>query len=385
MATLIDDSGAYDYDAPIGGTETTDWITDAPNKTLKFVTDTGVADTDFTLPPSTPWLLIETYDVEDNEGWVGYTKWQSDVGDIKTDIDAARALVDAEYTLYKMKATWFDGTSTAKVYEADETGGFPAEASPTYTVTSYSPSTATWKISNALTAPNDKEFNTDPFEDSSLILRHLFNDDATALVGNDATLVGTGTYTTAVYNEGYTVATASQSNYMDLDVTIPSGAFSISCFVDLQANTVHGGSVSDRNGIFGAGEEVIGEHIKLSIRDDGSFLCQIGNDDTNTLLSISDAGDMPIDDSSFHHFVLTYGGSGTTSDTKINFYSDGSLVSKSNGGSGTYSDAAKSTCRIGSAVWNTALLYTTLKGTIDQFDIYDKELSLSEVQELGFA
>ncbi len=391
MADFIEDGGTYEYDAEIIGTETTDWTKDGANKTLKFLTATGEADTKFVLPPSAEWLLIETYDIEGNEGWVGYTKWQSNVSQVDTDLSAIRSIVDAEYTLYKMKATLFDGTNGAKIYGANETTAFPSESSPTYTKTNYTPSTGSWVISDSLTAPDDvyagDENDTDPFGDSSLILRHLFNDDATALVGNDASLEGSGSYTEAVLNEGYTVSTPSIDNYMDLDTTLPSGAFSVSYFAKLQANTVHGGSITDGNAIFGFGSTTSDPHGNHRIGDDGRIWMQLGSTGgySNTLIYSSDTDVFPMDDE-FHHVVVTYEGGGTSSDTKINFYVDGSIISNgTNGGQGTYVDQAHTNGRVGATWWSHNDYYRTFKGTIDQFDIYNKELTAEEVLEISFA
>ncbi len=390
MADFIEDGGTYEYDAEIIGTETTDWTKDGANKTLKFLTATGEADTKFVLPPSAEWLLIETYDIEGNEGWVGYTKWQSNVSQVDTDLSAIRSIVDAEYTLYKMKATLFDGTNGAKIYGANETTAFPSESSPTYTKTNYTPSTGSWVISDSLTAPDDvyagDENDTDPFGDSSLILRHLFNDDATALVGNDASLEGSGSYTEAVLNEGYTISTPSLDNYMDLDATFPSGAFSVSYFAKIQTNTVHGNAQDDGNAVFGFGSSPANPHVYHHIETNGKIWTQLGGESgySNSITYDTGSGAFP-SDGEFHHVVVTYAGSGTISDTKMTVYIDGSaIVGGTSQGQGTYADQTHTDGRVGHLWWGHATYYVTFKGTIDQFDIYDKELTLSEVNEIGF-
>lgn len=166
MADFIDDSGTHNYDAALGGVENTDWAKDTANKTLKILTASGEADTGFILPSNEPWLLVETYDVGEiaqgsgQSGWLGFHKYQNDVSQVDTDLSSYRTTVDAEYEYYKMKATLFDGSSTAKVYEADNLTAFPAEASPSYTVTSYTPPVTNWKITDTLTAPVSSVLDT---------------------------------------------------------------------------------------------------------------------------------------------------------------------------------------------------------------------------------
>lgn len=155
MANYIDDAGSYNYDATLTGTYTTD----ATNHTLTMGAD-GEADTGYTLPSSTSWLLVETYDIDGTAGDLGGTWFQDDVADVDTDLTAYRAINTAlvtatTYTSFKMKATLFDGTD-AKVYEATNATAFPAEASPTYTMTSWTPPTGTWKISDTLVAPENE-------------------------------------------------------------------------------------------------------------------------------------------------------------------------------------------------------------------------------------
>lgn len=153
MANYIDDASSYNYDATLTGTYTTD----ATNHTLTMGSD-GEADTGFTLPSSTAWLLVETYDIDGTAGDIGGTWYQDTITSIDTDLSAYRAINTAlvtatTYTSFKMKATWFDGTSTAKVFEADESTAFPDDASPSYTKTSWTPPTGTWKITDTLVAP----------------------------------------------------------------------------------------------------------------------------------------------------------------------------------------------------------------------------------------
>lgn len=172
MAVNIDDSGGWGYDALISGTENTDWARDATNQTFKILTATGSSDTGFTLPTSSAWMLVETYNINGNDAgavmWRSITLWDGDV-DTSTKrnalmtglrTDMATVISGTTVTSYDAKATYFDGTSTAKVYEADEATAFPDEASPTYTITSYTPPTGTWKVDNTLTAPEEATLAT---------------------------------------------------------------------------------------------------------------------------------------------------------------------------------------------------------------------------------
>lgn len=150
MADIINDSGNYDKDATLTGTYTID----ATNNTLTMGAD-GQADTGFVLPTDTH-ILVETYDIDGVSGALGRTWFRRSTdgidaylascqGDVKADVTASK------YSTYKMKATLYNGDSTADVYEASETVDFPT--TPDSSGISYTPSAATWKITDTLTAP----------------------------------------------------------------------------------------------------------------------------------------------------------------------------------------------------------------------------------------
>lgn len=148
MAEYIEDTGSNSHDAELTGTYTTD----APNKTLTMGAD-GQADTGFILPSSSEWLLIETYDVENVTGDIGYHWWKSNVADVNASLLAFRNIVDAEYTLYKMKGTHYLGNGKADVYEANNTTAFPTTADNEDV--DYTPLGTNWLITDTLIAPED--------------------------------------------------------------------------------------------------------------------------------------------------------------------------------------------------------------------------------------
>jgi len=147
MAEYIEDTGSNGHDAILSG----DYTTDAPNKTLSMNDGTAEADTGFVLPSSSEWLLIETYDVEDVSGDLGYHWWKSNVADVDASLLAFRNIVDAEYTLYKMKGTHYLGNGTADVYEANNTTAFPTTADNE--AVDYTPDAGNWLITDTLIAP----------------------------------------------------------------------------------------------------------------------------------------------------------------------------------------------------------------------------------------
>lgn len=144
MAEYIADSESQDF-AELSGTYTTD----EANKVITFGA-TGQANTGLTLPSSSEWLLIETYDVEGVAGDVGYTKWTSNTYNIASKLSSARAIVDAEYTIYSMVATHYKGNNTCDTYYANNTTAFPA--TPDVSGRAYTPS-ATWVISDTTEGP----------------------------------------------------------------------------------------------------------------------------------------------------------------------------------------------------------------------------------------
>jgi len=147
MAEYIDDGGSYGVDAELTGTYTKD----APNKTLTMGGD-GQADTTFILPSVKEWLLFEVFNVEDVSGDIGYTKWQSSVSQIATDLSTVQAIADGEYTNYEIVATHYNGDDTADVYRGDESTSLDlAEAD---TGIDYTPSASSWKITDTVIAPD---------------------------------------------------------------------------------------------------------------------------------------------------------------------------------------------------------------------------------------
>jgi len=149
MAEYVDDSGSYGKDAllSVGCTS------DAANK--KMTVDATGADTDFILPSDTDWLLIETFDVDSGTDNVGYTKWQSDITQIASDIVTAQAIADTEYTTYTLTATHYDASETgaeADVYRGDEST--TAALAGADTGLAFTPSVSSWKITNTEIAPS---------------------------------------------------------------------------------------------------------------------------------------------------------------------------------------------------------------------------------------
>lgn len=147
MAEYIEDTGSNGHDALLSG----DYTTDAPNKTLSMNDGTAEADSGFVLPSSSEWLLIETYDVENVTGDLGYHWWKSNVADVDASLLAFRNIVDAEYTNYKMIATHYLGNGTADVYEANDTTVFPTTANNEGV--DYTPLGTNWLITDTLIAP----------------------------------------------------------------------------------------------------------------------------------------------------------------------------------------------------------------------------------------
>ncbi len=149
----LKDSGSYRVKAPYTGTVTFD----ATKKIFTFGAD-GEADTGQILP-NAPHILVETYDIDDVSGALDihwFTKKAVDIADIDTYLAACQALIEAEvtavrYVTYKMKATYYKGSDKADVYEADESTSFPTTANSIDV--DYTPSTSTWKITDALIAP----------------------------------------------------------------------------------------------------------------------------------------------------------------------------------------------------------------------------------------
>ena len=101
MADSIDNcTGNASYDAVLSGT----YSMDAANATLTLGSD-GQADTNFVLPETSEWLLVEVYDVEDVCGDIGVTRFtssKSDLDDVATFIASVRTEALAEYTLFKI-------------------------------------------------------------------------------------------------------------------------------------------------------------------------------------------------------------------------------------------------------------------------------------------
>lgn len=155
MAEYIDDSGTHVFDALLSGTKggagTTDYDYSTTNKVLTFNSE-ATAETNFTLPTSTPWLLIETYDIEDVDGAVSYTKYQKDVSNVSVattgDIQIAWGIVDANanISLFSMVATHYKGDGTADIYETDESADF--STTPTLSNTTFTVPTGTWQITD---------------------------------------------------------------------------------------------------------------------------------------------------------------------------------------------------------------------------------------------
>ena len=77
MPSYIADSEEQDY-AELSGSYSTDDVA----KVVTFGAG-GEADTGFVLPLSTPWILIELYDVESVFGAKGYTLFKSNIHDIQ--------------------------------------------------------------------------------------------------------------------------------------------------------------------------------------------------------------------------------------------------------------------------------------------------------------
>lgn len=149
MASYVDDSGSHGYDALV-----TDGC--SVNTTTQVATlDASGLETGFTLPVTSAWLLVETYDVEGVAGAIGMTWWQFDVATVKTHIDAFRSLADGKYTNYKMRATEYSGTAgtnAVDVWECDQTAGFGASADYTE---DFTPSGTEWVVSDTLVGPDE--------------------------------------------------------------------------------------------------------------------------------------------------------------------------------------------------------------------------------------
>lgn len=152
MADYIDDTGSHSLDAELSGTYTTQ----AANHALTLGAD-GEADSGFTLPTTSDWLLVETFNVEDVATDIGYTKWQSDVSQITTDMAAIRTIVvsDSAITLFEMVATHYkSSTGKVDVYRADETTAFPSTPETLDTDLDFTFPTANWVVTDTVTAPD---------------------------------------------------------------------------------------------------------------------------------------------------------------------------------------------------------------------------------------
>ena len=143
MAEYVADDNS-EYIAPLTGT----YSTDEANKILTLGSD-GQGDTTFVLPPTTAWLLVEVYDVNDVYGDIGYQRYTDNVFNIDSYIEQARALAILEYTTFKITATHYYGNNTCDVYRGDE-------STPTTLFNEsllYTPSTVSWKLRTYLTTP----------------------------------------------------------------------------------------------------------------------------------------------------------------------------------------------------------------------------------------
>jgi len=152
MADYIDDTGTHTMDALLSGTYTTQ----ASNHALTLGAD-GEADTTFTLPTGSDWILVETYDVEDVSGDIGYTKWQSDVSQVTTDIEAIQDIVDADsqITVYKMTAMHYkSSTGKVDVYRGDEATTLALASEDTDNDFTFPP--GDWIITDTILAPDAK-------------------------------------------------------------------------------------------------------------------------------------------------------------------------------------------------------------------------------------
>ena len=151
MAESIDNcTNDATYDAVLSGTYTLD----AANATLTLGSD-GEADTNFVLPASSEWVLVEVYDVEDVCGDIGVTRFSSsssDTSDVATFIASVRTEALAEYTLFKITATHYHGDNTADVYLGDESNAATLHLSDT----AYTPPVTDWTLSYNLVSPTHK-------------------------------------------------------------------------------------------------------------------------------------------------------------------------------------------------------------------------------------
>ncbi len=242
MAVYLKDSGSYGVDAEMEGVEGTDWSRDSTNQTLKFLTDTGKADTGFILPSSSAWLKIESYNINGQDTgsvmWRSLDHWQTlstntIINDVLIDFRTNMATIigDTNITSYDAKATLFDGISTAKVYEADETIAFSDVENPTYTVSDYTPSVSSYKLSNTLIAP-EEVIEVDRF--SSLgTLEHENGASTSSLTGRtvdiEITTVESGgnSYRRPYFEINLTGITEAIDHELKFDLSTNSGEFKI--------------------------------------------------------------------------------------------------------------------------------------------------------------
>ncbi len=204
MAEYVADS-FEEHLAPLSGTYTTD----EADKTLTLGSD-GEADTSFTLPPSSAWLMVEVYDVEDVSGDIGYTRYTDNVTNVTATMAAVRTIAISEYTNFKITATHYNGDDTADLYTGDESTALSLSSEGA----EFTPPTVSWKLSNNLLSPIDDADLTE-----ALVAHFLLNNNADDSVGTyDGTEVGTVDFT---------------GDYLDPlsgSVTIPSTGGSWCCY-----------------------------------------------------------------------------------------------------------------------------------------------------------
>jgi len=146
MAEYVADNREI-YITPLTGT----YATDEANKILTLGSD-GEGDTEFILPASQEWLLVEVYDVEATYGDLGYHKYTDRVDQVVITMETIRTIANAEYTLFKICAVHYNGDNTADVYRGDQATALTLDN----TDTSFTPPVVSWKLSNDIITPLHK-------------------------------------------------------------------------------------------------------------------------------------------------------------------------------------------------------------------------------------
>ena len=98
----------------------------------------------------------------------GTKEWTNVIGTLSTTLsDWRTAFIAATgFTTFSIKASHYDGSSVLDIYEADESTAFPGSA--TYSETSWSIPAGTWKIENALFAPEESLYGDELLTDLTM-------------------------------------------------------------------------------------------------------------------------------------------------------------------------------------------------------------------------